>query len=59
HYVARFIPLVENPSEVDPNEILLAYVRKMEEIIRQEPEYYLWAHRRWKHSRPEEIPLIS
>lgn len=59
HYVARFIPLVENPSEVDPNEILLAYVRKMEEIIRQEPEYYLWSHRRWKHSRPEEIPLIS
>lgn len=56
-YVARFIPLIENPSELEPNKILLAYVRKMEEIIRQEPEYYLWSHRRWKHQRPEDIPL--
>lgn len=57
HYVSRFIPLVENPSEVQPSEILLAYVRKMEEIIRQEPEFYLWSHRRWKHKRPADIPL--
>jgi Kdo2-lipid IVA lauroyltransferase/acyltransferase len=56
-YIARFIPLIENPAEVPSNDILLAYVRKMEEIIRQEPEYYLWSHRRWKHIRPADIPL--
>ena len=56
-YVANFVPLVENPTVLEPNEILLAYVHKMEEIIRQEPEHYLWSHRRWKHIRPEEIPL--
>ncbi len=56
-YLARFIPLIENPAEVPPNDILLAYVRKMEEIIRQEPDYYLWSHRRWKHKRPADIPL--
>ena len=58
-YVARFIPLIENPSELESNEILLTYVRKMEEIINQEPEYYLWSHRRWKHQRPEGIPLTT
>jgi Kdo2-lipid IVA lauroyltransferase/acyltransferase len=56
-YLARFIPLIENPATLDQKEILLAYVKKMEEIIRQEPEYYLWSHRRWKHTRPEGIPL--
>jgi Kdo2-lipid IVA lauroyltransferase/acyltransferase len=56
-YLARFIPLIENPSAVPSKDILLSYVRKMEEIIRQEPEFYLWSHRRWKHRRPDDIPL--
>ncbi len=49
--------LVENPAEVEPDEIMQAYVRKIEEIIKAEPEYWLWSHRRWKHKRPENIPL--
>ena len=49
--------LFENPKEVEPKEILLAYIRKAEEIIKNEPEYYLWSHRRWKHKRPEGIDL--
>lgn len=56
-YVANFIPLIEQPAEMESKEILLAYVQKMEEIIRKEPEHYLWSHRRWKHQRPENIPL--
>ncbi len=56
-YDVNFIPLIENPMEVEPKEIILGYVKKMEEIIRAEPEYYLWSHRRWKHKRPEGIPL--
>ena len=59
HYESDFIPLVKNPAEVEPNEILLRYIRKMEEIIAKEPEYYLWSHRRWKHKRPEGTPLIT
>jgi len=56
-YCIEFSLLFENPKEVEQKEILLAYVRKAEEIIRQEPEFYLWSHRRWKHTRPEGIPL--
>jgi KDO2-lipid IV(A) lauroyltransferase len=56
-YCIEFSLLFENPKEVEQKEILLAYVRKAEEIIRQEPEYYLWSHRRWKHTRPEGIEL--
>lgn len=56
-YVVDFIPLFDKPREIEPNEILLTYIRKMEEVVREEPAYYLWSHRRWKHSRPEGIPL--
>jgi KDO2-lipid IV(A) lauroyltransferase len=49
--------LVENPSEVEPGEILMKYLSKLEEIIREEPAYWLWSHRRWKHKRPANIPL--
>jgi len=57
-YEFHFTTLIEKPAEAEPNAILLAYIRKMEEIIRREPEYYLWSHRRWKHKRPEGVPLI-
>ena len=57
YYEAEYLLLFENPGELDDKDILLGYVKKMEEIIREEPEYYLWSHRRWKHKRPDEIPL--
>ena len=57
-YEVDFIPLFENPKEVEPNEILLTYIKKMEELISEEPAYYLWSHRRWKHTRPEGTPLL-
>ena len=56
-YEIEFIPLFENPNEVEPKQILLGYIKKMEELIRKEPEYYLWSHQRWKHKRPTNIPL--
>ena len=51
--------LVENPKEVKPEEIMMAYIRKIEEIIKAEPEYYLWSHRRWKHKRPADIEMYK
>lgn len=58
HYEIKLIPMFANPKEVEPNLILLDYVRRMEEIINADPEYYLWSHRRWKHTRPENVELI-
>jgi len=59
YYEVEFITLFENPAEVSEKDILLGYIEKMEEIIREEPEFYLWSHRRWKHKRPEGIPLTE
>lgn len=57
-YQANFTILFNEPAKASSNEILLTYIHKMEEIIRENPEYYLWSHRRWKHTRPEGIELI-
>ena len=51
--------LIENPSEYTPEEIMMVYVKKLEEIIQAEPEYWLWSHRRWKHKRPAGVELFS
>lgn len=59
HYQTSFELLFENPKEVDEVEIIKKYIAKMEEIIREKPEYYLWSHKRWKHKRPEGMPLLG
>ena len=51
--------LIEDPSKVEQEEIMMAYVNKLEKIIQEEPEYWLWSHRRWKHKRPENIKLYE
>lgn len=50
-------PLIDEPKKRSAEEILLIYSKRMEEIIREKPEYYLWSHRRWKHKRPEGTSL--
>lgn len=56
-YQTTFELLVENPKEVSEAEIMKIYIHKMEEIIKESPEYYLWTHKRWKHRRPKNQPL--
>jgi KDO2-lipid IV(A) lauroyltransferase len=56
-YVTTFELLCENPIEKSEIEIIKIYIEKMEEIIREKPEFYLWSHKRWKRKRPEGILL--
>ncbi|HMG82688.1 MAG TPA: lysophospholipid acyltransferase family protein [Ferruginibacter sp.] len=43
--------LIESPEKVDEDEVSEMYIRKLEEDIRQQPEIWLWSHKRWKHKR--------
>lgn len=50
--------ICEDPSTLPPNEIQKIYVRKLEEKIRQNPDNYLWTHKRWKFDwQPEYAKL--
>jgi KDO2-lipid IV(A) lauroyltransferase len=46
--------LVENPESMTEEAITLAFVQRLEQSVRQQPENYLWSHKRWKHPwKPE------
>lgn len=59
YYKVRIIPLVMDPSACQPHEITEKHVRILEQIIREQPEYWLWSHRRWKLTRRKEAELLA
>jgi len=46
--------LFDHTSNLPANLITETHVKRLEEIIREKPEYWIWSHRRWKHKRPVE-----
>lgn len=57
HYEVEFTKLFDDASLTKPFEVTKTHVRFLEDIIRKRPEFWLWSHKRWKHTRPESIPL--
>lgn len=43
--------LFEKTAGIPEHVITEAHVKRLEEIIRNKPEYWIWSHRRWKHKR--------
>jgi KDO2-lipid IV(A) lauroyltransferase len=54
-YVLRFYPRVEMTGDAEADTGVLQ--RKLEEVIREYPDQWLWIHRRWK-TRPEGEPPL-
>jgi len=42
--------ICESPADLKPYEITDRHVGILEDLIREEPAYWLWSHKRWKHS---------
>ncbi len=49
YYQAEFIPITEHGKSTKEHEITEKFLRLAEQQIKEQPEYYLWTHRRWKH----------
>lgn len=49
YYSVDCIPLCLNPAQTAEFEITELHTRLLENIIKEEPAYWLWSHRRWKH----------
>lgn len=49
YYETTFEILAENPNDYPNYEITDMFTEKVEQQIREAPQYYLWTHRRWKH----------
>lgn len=52
HYTCEFIPLIEVPKDTAEQEITETHVKYLEKMIRKEPQYWIWSHKRWKF-KPE------
>jgi KDO2-lipid IV(A) lauroyltransferase len=44
--------LFDHTAGLPEHVITEKHVRRLEEIIVEKPEYWIWSHRRWKHKRP-------
>ncbi|MBR4848647.1 MAG: lysophospholipid acyltransferase family protein [Bacteroidaceae bacterium] len=55
-YIIRFDEIYDGKEEVAPYEITERYVRKLESMINECPEIWMWSHRRWKQT-PERQAL--
>lgn len=45
--------ITDTPRETPDDWITAQHLALLEKTIVQQPEYWLWSHRRWKHQRPK------
>ncbi len=53
YYSVTFELLFDDVSNYSEREIIQKYIDKIEAIIKNDPAYYLWSHKRWKHKRKD------
>ena len=52
-YYTLFIKkITDNPNSFKDGELTAICMKELETIIKAEPKYWLWSHRRWKHKKP-------
>ncbi|MFN2439544.1 MAG: lysophospholipid acyltransferase family protein, partial [Chitinophagaceae bacterium] len=58
YYQGHPVLVCEEPASLPPGELTTMYVRHLENVIRDNPEMWLWSHRRWKHEWKEEYGKV-
>ncbi|RZK17503.1 MAG: lauroyl acyltransferase [Pedobacter sp.] len=52
YYHVEVLPMCLNPSAMNEFEITNLHFKFLEDIIKEQPQYWLWSHKRWKF-KPE------
>lgn len=50
HYRLRLRPMTENPRELPEYGLTELYMKELESMIRRQPSFWLWTHKRWKYA---------
>jgi KDO2-lipid IV(A) lauroyltransferase len=53
HYNLTIELLFEHSAGLPEHLITETHVKKLEEMIQAQPEFWIWSHRRWKHKRED------
>lgn len=56
-YNTELIQLYEDVKELEYGAVIESFSQTLEDKIKENPQYYLWTHRRWKHKIPEGMTL--
>lgn len=55
HIAVRFDEIYDGVEEVEPMEITRRYAAALESMIKEQPELWMWSHKRWKHSPEKQL----
>ncbi len=53
YYEVWIKDITSSPKQTEKGEITKSFMRLLEQTIKNEPEHWLWSHRRWKRDKPE------
>ncbi|MGC6432550.1 MAG: lysophospholipid acyltransferase family protein [Jejuia sp.] len=56
YYETTFETITQRPKEFKDYEITDLFLKLVEDQINEDPEYYLWTHKRWKHRNKKPKP---
>ena len=56
-YETHYELVTDSPNALPEGAILQRCIDLLEADIRETPHQWLWSHKRWKHGRPESMPL--
>ena len=51
YYEVEYSLVTDNPNEEPHGKITEDFTKKLEQDIINQPQYWLWSHKRWKHKR--------
>ena len=57
HWEVHYEVITDHPNSWPKGALLKATYDRLEAQIRRDPAHWLWSHTRWKHARPEGIPM--
>ena len=52
------VPDTTKPHDEALRDLTAEYIARLEEVIRQAPDQYLWLHRRFRHIPVPEVPEV-
>jgi KDO2-lipid IV(A) lauroyltransferase len=58
YYQMGAIVITNNPKDMPDGEISKLHTQALEKNIQQQPAFWLWSHRRWKHKKPAKLKEI-
>jgi len=56
-YEVEYVLVAEDARKLEPGEVTKRHTKILEELIKENPQYWVWSHKRWKKPRPDNVPL--